>query len=90
VEFRASIIIGSGSLSFEMIRALVERLPFMVTPRWVSVLAQPIAIDDVLAYLTAGLALPDIGHCIFEIGGRDAMSYHDIMQEYASSAASSS
>ncbi len=55
VEFRASIVIGFGSVSFEMIRALVERLPVMITPRWVSVLAQPIAIDDVLAYLTAGL-----------------------------------
>jgi len=49
IEFRASIIIGSGSLSFEMIRALVERLPVMVTPRWVRVLSQPIAINDMLA-----------------------------------------
>ena len=50
IEFRASIVIGSGSASFEMIRALVEKLPVMVTPRWVRVLAQPIAIEDVLAY----------------------------------------
>ncbi len=49
LEFRASIIIGAGSLSFEMIRALVERLPIMITPKWVKVTAQPIAIDDVLA-----------------------------------------
>ena len=83
VEFRASIVIGAGSASFEMIRALVERLPVMVTPRWVSVLAQPIAIDDVLAYLEAGLELPVAEHRIFEIGGRDAMSYRDIMSEYA-------
>jgi len=83
VEFRASIVIGPGSASFEMIRALVERLPVMVTPRWVSVLAQPIAIDDVLAYLTAALDLPAAGHRVFEIGGRDAMSYRDIMGEYA-------
>ena len=83
VEFRASIVIGSGSASFEMIRALVERLPVMVTPRWVSVLAQPIAIDDVLAYLTAGLDLPAGEHRIFEIGGREAVSYRDIMHEYA-------
>lgn len=83
VEFRASIVIGSGSASFEMIRALVERLPVMVTPRWVSVLAQPIAIDDLLAYLTAGLDLPAEGHRIFEIGGREAVSYRDIMHEYA-------
>src|SRR6187402_1293401 len=50
VEFRASIVIGAGSLSFEMIRALVERLPVMICPRWVNTPAQPIAIDDVLAY----------------------------------------
>ncbi|MFA6046699.1 MAG: NAD(P)H-binding protein, partial [Phycisphaerales bacterium] len=57
IEFRASIIIGSGSLSFEMIRALVERLPLMVTPRWVRVKAQPIAIGDVLAYLRGALTV---------------------------------
>ena len=55
VEFRASVVIGSGSLSFELIRALVERLPVMICPRWVSTLAQPIGIDDLLAYLAAAL-----------------------------------
>ena len=55
IEFRASIVIGSGSASFEMIRALVEKLPVMVTPRWVRVRAQPIAIEDVLAYLLEAL-----------------------------------
>ena len=59
IEFRASIVIGSGSLSFEMIRALVERLPVMVTPRWVRVIAQPIAIDDLLAYLEAAIDAGD-------------------------------
>lgn len=83
VEFRASIIIGSGSVSFEMIRALVERLPVMVTPRWVTVLAQPIAIADLLAYLVAALAQPLGAHRIYEIGGRDQLSYRDIMREYA-------
>ncbi|HET9512369.1 MAG TPA: DUF2867 domain-containing protein [Gemmatimonadales bacterium] len=83
VELRASIIIGSGSASFEMIRALVERLPVMITPRWVSVLAQPIAIEDVLAYLEEAIGLPATGHRIFEIGGRDVTSYREIMQEYA-------
>ncbi len=58
-EFRASIVIGSGSLSFEMIRSLVERLPVMITPKWVSVPAQPIAVEDLVAYLTAALDLPD-------------------------------
>ena len=83
VEFRASIIIGSGSASFEMIRALVERLPAMITPRWVAVEAQPIAIADVLAYLVAALDLPAEGSRIVEIGGRDVMSYRGIMMEYA-------
>ena len=54
IEFRASVVIGAGSLSFQMIQALVERLPVMVCPRWVATLTQPIAIDDVLAYLDGG------------------------------------
>ena len=54
IEFRASIMLGSGSVSFEMVRALVERLPVMVTPRWVSTRTQPIAIEDVIAYLARG------------------------------------
>jgi uncharacterized protein YbjT (DUF2867 family) len=83
IEFRASVILGSGSLSFEMIRALVERLPAMITPRWVSVLAQPIAIDDVLQYLRAALDLSVNGAPIFEIGGPDQVSYGDLMREYA-------
>lgn len=83
IEFRASIIIGSGSLSFEMIRALVERLPVMLTPRWVDVVAQPIAIGDVLAYLCEALTLKTSGHAIFEIGGPDRVSYGDLMREYA-------
>jgi uncharacterized protein YbjT (DUF2867 family) len=83
IEFRASIIIGSGSLSFEMIRALVERLPVMVTPRWVRVTAQPIAIGDVLAYLRAALSLKLDGSVIVEIGGPDQVSYGELMREYA-------
>jgi uncharacterized protein YbjT (DUF2867 family)/tryptophan-rich sensory protein len=83
LEFRASVIIGSGSLSFELIRALVERLPAMITPRWVEVVAQPIAVNDVLAYLLAGLEMPLPAHRTFEIGGADRVSYGDIMREYA-------
>jgi uncharacterized protein YbjT (DUF2867 family) len=83
VEFRASVVIGSGSLSFELIRALVDRLPVMICPRWVSTLAQPIGIDDVLAYLAAALHLPDSGSRTFEIGGADQASYGDVMREYA-------
>ena len=83
VEFRASVVVGSGSLSFELIRALVERLPVMICPRWVSTLAQPIGIDDLLAYLVAALHLPDGESRTFEIGGADQASYGDLMREYA-------
>lgn len=83
LEFRASIVIGSGSLSFEMIRALVERLPIMITPRWVSVLAQPIAVEDLIRYLIAARDLPVGQDAIFEIGGADKVSYAGIMKAYA-------
>ena len=83
IEFRASIVIGSGSLSFEMIRALVERLPIMICPRWIHVKAQPIAIEDLLEYLMAAMELPTMGSQVFEIGGPDQVSYREIMQEYA-------
>jgi uncharacterized protein YbjT (DUF2867 family) len=83
IEFRASVVLGSGSLSFEMIRALVERLPVLITPRWVTVLAQPIAIDDVLQYLRSALDLSIGESHIFEIGGSDQVSYGGLMREYA-------
>jgi uncharacterized protein YbjT (DUF2867 family) len=83
VEFRASVVIGSGSLSFEIIRKLVERLPVMVTPRWVRTVAQPIAIEDVLDYLVAALDVEVEGNAVFEIGGADAVSYEELMREYA-------
>jgi len=83
LEFRASIVLGSGSLSFEMIRALVERLPVMITPRWVEELAQPIAIEDLLDYLVASLDVPLESSRVIEIGGADRVSYGDLMREYA-------
>lgn len=83
LEFRASIVLGSGSLSFEMIRALVERLPVMITPRWVEVQAQPIAIDDLIAYLMEALSVQLDGSRVVEIGGADVVSYGDLMREYA-------
>jgi len=83
IEFRASIILGSGSLSFELIRALVERLPVMVTPKWVSREAQPIAIEDVIAYLLGSIEIPVDGSEQIEIGGGDRASYRDLMREYA-------
>lgn len=82
-EFRASIIIGSGSLSFEMIRALVDKLPVMILPRWVRTPAQPISIEDVIGYLEAELDRPGADSRVVEIGGADVVSYGDIMREYA-------
>lgn len=83
VELRASVIIGSGSLSFELVRALVERLPILITPRWVSQRTQPIAIEDVIAYLAATPRLEVRESMVIEIGGRDQVSYEDLMREYA-------
>jgi len=83
LELRASIVIGSGSLSFEMVRALVERLPLMITPRWVATEAQPIAIDDLLAYLVAARDIELPGSTIVEIGGAERVSYGGLMREYA-------
>jgi uncharacterized protein YbjT (DUF2867 family) len=83
IELRASIIIGAGSLSFEVIRALVDRLPLMITPRWVRTMAQPIYIGDVIDYLVGALALQGASSEVYEIGGADRASYEDIMNEYA-------
>lgn len=83
LEFRASIIVGSGSLSYEMMRALVEKLPVMITPRWVETPAQPIAIEDVIAYLVEAARSPIRESRVFEIGGADRTSYLGMMQEYA-------
>ena len=83
LELRASIVLGSGSLSFEMIRALVERLPVMVAPRWVTRQAQPIAIEDVIAYLVAALEVSMTTSEVVEIGGADRAAYRDMLLEYA-------
>ena len=83
LELQASVIIGSGSLSFELIRNLVERLPVMITPQWVRVNAQPIFIDDVLRYLIRAIDVPLEQSRIYEIGGAEVTSYSGIMDEYA-------
>jgi len=83
IEFRASIVIGSGSLSFELVRSLTQRLPVMITPRWVRMRAQPIAIEDVIAYLVAALDLDSRGSEVFEIGGAEVATYGELMREYA-------
>jgi uncharacterized protein YbjT (DUF2867 family) len=81
-EFRAAIVIGSGSASFEILRHLTERLPVMITPRWVATRCQPIAIHDVLDYLVAAAARPEITG-IVEIGGPDVLAYGKVMLAYA-------
>jgi uncharacterized protein YbjT (DUF2867 family) len=83
VEFRASIVIGSGSLSFELVRSLTERLPAMITPRWVRTRTQPIAVEDLVAYLVAALDLKPGSSGVFEIGGADVATYGELMREYA-------
>lgn len=82
-EFRAAIIVGSGSISFEMIRYLTEKLPVMICPRWVYQQVQPISIEDVLAYLTAALTRPESSGKVIEIGGADRLPYAKMMTTYA-------
>ena len=83
-EFRAAVIIGSGSLSFELIRYLSERLPVMICPRWVYTRIQPIAIQNVIDYLVAALQQPESAGRIIEIGAEDVLSYGGLMKTYAS------
>lgn len=83
VEFRAGMVIGSGSLSYRLLKSLTDRLPIMLCPRWLSTPTQPIAIDDVLAYLLAALDLPPGGSRTFEIGGTDVVTYADLIRVYA-------
>jgi uncharacterized protein YbjT (DUF2867 family) len=82
-EFRAAVIVGAGSISFEMIRYLTERIPVMICPRWVRSKVQPISIDDVIEYLVASLQNPDSAGQIVEIGGSDVLTYGDMMKLYA-------
>ncbi len=80
---RAAVIIGSGSASFEMLRYLTERLPMMLTPRWVRTRIQPIAVRDVLHYLLGGLTVPADVHGSFDVGGPDVLTYAEMMQRFA-------
>jgi uncharacterized protein YbjT (DUF2867 family) len=80
VELQAAIVIGAGSTSFEILRQLVDRLPIMVCPRWVTTRCQPIALDDVVRYLVAALELP-AGR--YEVGGSQVLTYEQMMQTYA-------
>jgi uncharacterized protein YbjT (DUF2867 family) len=83
VELRASIVIGPGSASFETVRALVEHVPLILAPKTIDTLAQPISIEDVLGYLLAAVTLEQPIDGVYEIGGRDRVSYGELMREYA-------
>lgn len=83
-EFRAAVVVGSGSISFEMIRYLVERLPILICPAWAFTPVQPIAIRNVLEYLVAALKTPESSGQTVEIGGPDVLTYSDMMLGYAS------
>jgi len=80
---RAAVVLGSGSASFEMLRHLTERLPVMITPRWVNTRIQPIAIRDVLRYLVGSAAMPPEVNRAFDIGGPDVVTYSGMMRRYA-------
>lgn len=80
---QAAVILGSGSASFEMLRYLTERLPAMITPRWVNNRIQPIAVRDVLRYLVGAAKLPADVNRTFDIGGPDVLTYAEMMQRYA-------
>lgn len=83
IEFRASLVIGTGSLSFDLVKSLTDRLPVMLCPRWLTTPTQPIAVDDVLAYLLAAKNLPPGESRIFEIGSPDVTTYGGMIREYA-------
>ena len=80
---RAAIIIGDGSVSFEMVRQLAKRLPVMVTPQWVQTRCQPIAIDDVVAYLVGVIEAPETAGDTFEIGGPNVLTYEEVLRRTA-------
>ena len=83
VEFRAGMVVGTGSLSFQLMKSLTDRLPVMICPRWLTTATQPVAVDDVLAYLLAARELPAGKSRVFEIGGTDVVTYADLIRKYA-------
>ncbi len=83
IEFRAGMVVGAGSASYQLMKSLTDRLPIMLCPRWLTTATQPIAVDDVLAYLLAAKSLRSGESRIFEIGGPDVVTYGDLIREYA-------
>lgn len=80
IEFRAGMVVGAGSTSYQLMKSLTDRLPVMLCPRWLATSTQPIAVDDVLAYLLAAKELPPGDSRIFEIGGPDVVTYGDLIR----------
>jgi uncharacterized protein YbjT (DUF2867 family) len=85
IEFRASIVIGAGSFSYELIRKLVGRSPVVALPSWADARSQPIALEDVVEYLVRA-ADAEVGGGVFEIGGADTLSYRDLVSAYGEEA----
>ena len=83
IEFRAGMVVGAGSTSYQLMKSLTDRLPVMLCPRWLTTATQPVAVDDVLAYLLAARELPASGGRTFEIGGTEVVTYADLIREYA-------
>ncbi|MDX1965839.1 MAG: NAD(P)H-binding protein [Planctomycetaceae bacterium] len=83
IEFRAGMVVGAGSLSYQLMKSLTDRLPVMICPLWLTTPTQPIAIDDVLAYLLAARELPPGASRVLEIGSPDVVTYGDLIREYA-------
>ncbi len=83
IEFRASMVIGDGSISYDIVTNLIHKLPILTLPKWAKTLTQPIGLEDTISYLVSALTLPLLGHQIFEIGGPERLSYGDFMKRYA-------
>lgn len=82
-EFRAGMIVGAGSISYQLLKSLTDRLPIMICPRWLATATQPIAVDDILAYLLAARETPAGESRIFAIGGTDVVTYADLIRKYS-------
>lgn len=82
-ELRAGIIVGPGSVAFEVIRDLVNHLRLMIAPRWVRSRTRPIALEDLLTYLEGVIKIPEMAGGIYDVGGSETLTYHDLMQQYA-------
>lgn len=83
IEFRASMVIGKGSASYDIITNLVHKLPILFLPIWAKTLTQPIGLDDAIRYLISALSLPETKNVIVEIGCPEAMTYENLMIRYA-------